>query len=68
MALSETDIETAINTILSTGQTVSVEGMTYTAANIDVLYALLQHDQSADQRAGGTRPTMLGFKMSNMGY
>ena len=68
MALSDADIDAAINIVLTTGQTVSVEGMTYTAANLNDLYALKQRDQSADQRAGGTRPTMLGYKLSNMGY
>jgi uncharacterized protein YaiI (UPF0178 family) len=68
MALSVSDIETAIESIQTNGQTVSVDGMSYSAANISQLYAMLEKERAKSDRSDGNRPTFRAFKFNGMGY
>ena len=68
MALTLTLIETAIETIQTTGQSVSVEGMSYSAANIDALMRLRDQLKVETNRSNGSRPVFRGFEFNNMGY
>jgi hypothetical protein len=68
MALSVTTIETAINTIMTTGQSVTVAGMSYSAANLSDLESLLTKAQNESMRSGGTRPLFRGINLSGAGY
>ena len=68
MALSLSTVETAINTIQTTGQSVSIEGMSYTAANIGELMDLRKTIIQETNKANTTRPAFRGFDFSNMGY
>ena len=67
MALTVAEVETSIQTILTTGQSVTIDGMTYNAANLKSLMELRDQLQGAINRANG-RPVFSAFKMSNMGY
>ena len=68
MSVSLSTIETAINTIQTTGQSVSVEGMSYTAANINDLIELRKTLQNEEMRSNTSRPTFRKFSFTNMGY
>lgn len=68
MAITIETVETAINTIQSGGQSVSVEGMSYTAANIDALIRLRAVLQKETLTTNGTRPAFRGCDFTNMGY
>lgn len=67
MALTVAEVETAITAIQTGGQSVTVDGMTYTAANLNTLISLRERLQRETDRASG-RPVFRAFKMSNMGY
>jgi len=67
MALTVAEVETAIQTIQTAGQSVTIDGMTYSAANLKTLIDLRDKLQLATDRAS-TRPVFRAFKMSGMGY
>lgn len=64
MALSLTQIETAITAILDGGQSVTMDGTTYSAANVGTLIILRSSLQNEAERAAGTRPV---FRRGNVG-
>jgi hypothetical protein len=66
MALTVAQIDTAIESILTGGQSVTVDGMTYSSANLRSLQDLRQQVQMEERKA--TRPTARGFNMRAMGY
>jgi len=68
MALTLTDVETAISSIQSGGQSFTVDGITYSAASLPALVRLREQLLSDNDRSDGTRPVFRGFKMSGMGY
>ena len=67
MALTVAELETAIQTVTTSGQSVTLDGMTYSAANLQTLVDLLNQVQQAADRAS-SRPVFTAFKMTNMGY
>jgi len=66
MALTVSTINTAIEAILENGQTVSVDGMSYSRTNLKDLYDL--RDRIRQEGQATTRPTMRAFNFGNMGY
>ena len=68
MSLSVTDVETAITAIQTSGQNVSVEGMSYGAADIDKLIQLRDKLKGETVRANGSRPLFRSFDFSSAGY
>ena len=68
MAVTLTDVETAISTIQSNGQSFSLEGIVYSQANIGALIQLRQQLIDETDRSAGTRPVFRAFHMSGMGY
>jgi hypothetical protein len=66
MALTVAEIDTAIEKVLTRGQSVSVDGMTYSAANLASLQALRTKILAEDLQS--TRPTARGFNFRGMGY
>jgi hypothetical protein len=68
MAIDVDTIDTAITTIQTTGQSVSVEGMSYSAANLGDLIKLRSILKNENMRTVGNRPVMRGFDFTNMGY
>ena len=67
MALTVAEVETAITAIMEGGQSVTIDGMTYSAANFDKLVGLRESLQNESDRAT-TRPVFRAFKVSGMGY
>ena len=60
------EIDAAIRAILTGGQSVSVDGMTYSAANLASLHKL--RDQVQAEARQSKRPTARAFNMALMGY
>ena len=68
MALTVAEVETAIAAIQTGGQSFTVNGLTYTAANLSALIALRDQIKSETARTAGTRPIFRRFNLSGMGY
>jgi len=68
MALTLATVEAAIEAIQDGAQSWSVDGMSYTMANIDVLIDLRARLQNELGRSEGTRPMLRGFGFKSMGY
>jgi hypothetical protein len=66
MALTVAQIDTAITTILANGQSVTVDGVSYSAANLKTLQDMRKEVQMEERNA--TRPTARGFNFRAMGY
>ncbi len=60
------EIDAAIRAILTGGQSVSGDGMTYSAANLASLHKL--RDQVQAEARQSKRPTARAFNMASMGY
>jgi len=67
MALTVAAVETAIEAIQTGGQSVTLDGMSYSAANLKTLIELRDKLNLETSRAS-TRPVFRAFKMSGMGY
>ena len=67
MALTVATVETAIEALMSGAQSYSVDGLSYTSANLSALIDLRNKLQTEADRSAGTRPTFRAFKMSGMG-
>jgi len=67
MALTVSAVETAIEAIQTGGQNVTLDGMSYSAANLQTLIDLRDKLQLATDRAS-TRPVFRAVNMSGMGY
>ena len=67
MALTVGEVETAIQSIMDGGRSVTVDGMSYSAANIKTLIELRDKLQLAGDRAT-TRPVFRAVHVSGMGY
>jgi hypothetical protein len=59
-------VNTAIETILTGGQSFTVDNMTHTAANLGTLQALRTEMMAQTSRA--TRPLFRAFRGTSMGY
>lgn len=68
MAVTITDVETAISAIQSGSQAVTVDGFSYTKANLDALLKLRKQIQEETARSDGSRPVFRGVNLSGMGY
>ncbi|MCP4493415.1 MAG: hypothetical protein GY820_39825 [Gammaproteobacteria bacterium] len=67
MALTVAKVDAAITDIQDGGQSVTVDGFTYTAANLKSLMTL--RDQlKAEEGQSSTRPPFRGVNFSSMGY
>lgn len=67
-AITSAEIDTAIQTVIAKGQSFSLNGVTYTRANIGDLISLRDSLKVEEQRAAGTRPLFRGFGFSGMEY
>jgi hypothetical protein len=65
MALTLATVETAISSLLSGGQSVSVDGVTYTHASLGALQSLRSELMAQTSRA--TRPMFRAFRGTSMG-
>jgi len=68
MAVNLTTVDAAIESIQSNGQSVTVDGQTYTQATISSLISLRRQLQREALRSGGSRPLMRAVNLSGMGY
>jgi len=68
MAVTLTDVETAISAIQSGGQSFTLDGIAYTAANLAALVALRDRLKRESGISSGTRPTFRGCNIGLMGY
>lgn len=68
MALSLTAIDAAITEIQTSGQSFTLDGVTYSRANLSALITLRQQAVSESDRSDGTRPTIRKVNFAGMGY
>lgn len=68
MALTVATVNTAIETIVSTGQSYSLDGVSFTKANLPSLVELRDKLILSESKTNKTRPTMRGFDFAAMGY
>lgn len=66
MALTVATVETAIESLLTGKQSVSVDGISYTRASLQTLVDL--RDRLKKETARATRPTVRAFGFNSMGY
>lgn len=66
--ITVSQIDTAIESVLTSGQSVTLGDTTYTAANLSALRQLREQVVETSSRASGDRPTFRAFKMDGMGY
>ena len=64
MAVTLEQIDAAITNVLSGGQSATVDGMTYTQANLGTLWAMRKQAADAEARNGGNRPIFRSFNLS----
>jgi len=62
------EVNAAITKVTDEGQSSTVDGISYTRANLASLTQLRDTLKSASARAAGSRPTFRGFNFSSMGY
>jgi len=62
------EVKAAITKVAEEGQSSTVDGVSYTRANLAALIQLQDTLQGASDRAAGSRPTFRGFNFSSMGY
>lgn len=65
-AITASEIDTAIQAIASKGQSFSLNGLTYTRANLGDLLRLRDQLKAEESRSGGTRPLFRGFSFTGM--
>lgn len=68
MSITLTEVETAITQVQTSGQSFTVDGITYSRANISALIQLRDKLQGASARSAGQRPVFRGFEFNSMGY
>jgi hypothetical protein len=68
MALTKAAVETAIEAILTTGQSVSIDGVSYSQANLSSLIAMRDTMEMTENRTDGNRPVFRGFNFTGAGY
>jgi hypothetical protein len=66
MALTVATIEAAIEKIMTGGQSVSVDGVMYSQANLSALHALREKIMAETGRS--SRPMIRGVNFGSMGY
>lgn len=66
MALTVAEIDIAIQDILTSGQSVSIDGVIYSKANVHSLMLLRDRIQAVNAKT--TRPTIRAMNFSGMGY
>jgi len=62
------EVNAAITKVTDEGQSSTVDGISYTRANLAALNQLRDTLKGASDRAAGSRPTFRAFNFSSMGY
>jgi hypothetical protein len=68
MAVTVASIDAAITSIQENGQTFTLDGVTYNAANLGTLYDARDKLLNQEARASGARPVFRAVNLSGMGY
>lgn len=69
MALTSAEVDTAIKQILSGGQSVTLDGVSVSRANLSQLEQMRARLQSEEARGtNGARPTFRAFNFNGVGY
>jgi hypothetical protein len=68
MAVSLTDVETAISAIQDGGQSFTVDGFTYNAGNLDALLRLREKLLQERDAQNNSRPLFRAFNFTSAGY
>lgn len=68
MAVNLTTVDAAITAIQDGGQSFTVEGVTYSQANLDALIRLRDRMSAEQSRSNSTRPLFRGMNFTSMGY
>ena len=68
MAVTVATIDAAITDILDNGQSFTLDGQTYTKANLGKLIDLRDNLRDTTGRDDGSRPTIRGMQFGTMGY
>jgi len=68
MAVTLSTVDTMIEAIQSSGQMFTVDGVTYSQANLDALIRLREALQRDTERGDGTRPTIRAVNFGSASY
>jgi len=68
MEVNLVDVESAIAQIQEGGQSVTLDGFTYSAASLAALASLRDTLKAEELRSTGARPVFRRFKLSNAAY
>lgn len=68
MALTLATVETAIEAIQTTGQSFTVDGVTYNRGSLSTLVLLRDKLAAEESSVTGQRPATRGFSFTGMGY
>lgn len=68
MAITLTEVETAITQVQNSGQSFAVDGITYSRANLSALIQLRDKMLNESARSAGRRPLFRGMQLNSMGY
>ena len=68
MALDVATVEAAIEAILETGQSFTVDGIVYNRGNVGLLQSIRNELKKESLNTAGTRPLMRAFNFGSMGY
>ena len=68
MAVTTTTVDAAITAIQDGGQSFTIDGMTYSQANLDALIRLRNQLRTESDRSDGTRPLFRAFGMGSASY
>jgi hypothetical protein len=63
-----TEIETGITQIVTSGQSFTVDGITYNRGNLSALYQIKEALLRESMRTSGQRPVFRGFDFTSAGY
>ena len=67
MALTVTQIDDAITRVLIGGQAVTLDGVSYSQANLNALWTMRKALSEELARSGGNRPIFRSFNLSEAG-
>jgi len=68
MAVTTTTVDAAITAIQDSGQSFTIDGMSYSQANLSALLALRKQLRDESARSVGTRPTFRAFNLGSASY
>ena len=68
MAITLSEVEATITAIQTSGQAFTIDGITYSQANLASLIQLRSDLKGETDRSAGSRPTFRGFDFTAGGY